>query len=145
MNAAREPNQPLFFQLYVNRKREIAAELIKKVNNLKMDAIFMTGDAPVGGKRERDLRLKGEFEGPAGGVSEKSEGTQGVSQAMFAGVDPDLNWEDIKWIRSQSDLPIIVKGIQCVEVGSAHRLGFRQVGLKIRMHCWHMRKEQMEF
>jgi len=89
--------------------------------------------------------LKGEFEGPAGGVSEKSEGTQGVSQAMFAGVDPDLNWEDIKWIRSQSDLPIIVKGIQCVEVGSAHRLGFRQVGLKIRMHCWHMRKEQMEF
>jgi len=48
MNAAREPNQPLFFQLYVNRKREIAAELLKKVNNLKMDAIFMTGDAPVG-------------------------------------------------------------------------------------------------
>jgi L-lactate dehydrogenase (cytochrome) len=67
-------------------------------------------------QRERDLRLKGEFEGPAGGVSEKSGETQGVSQAMFAGVDPDLNWEDIKWIKSQSDLPIIVKGIQCVEV-----------------------------
>lgn len=63
-----------------------------------MDAIFLTGDAPVGGKRERDLRLKGEFEGPAGGVSEKSEETQGVSQAMFAGVDPDLNWDDIAWV-----------------------------------------------
>jgi L-lactate dehydrogenase (cytochrome) len=100
----------------VNRKREIAAELIKKVNNLNMDAIFLTGDAPVGGKRERDLRLKGDFEGPAGGVSEKGGDTKGVSQAMFAGVDPDLNWEDIKWVRSYSDLPIIVKGIQCVEV-----------------------------
>ncbi len=55
----------------------------------------MTADAPVGGKRERDLRLKGEFEGPAGGVSEKSEDTKGVSQAMFAGVDPDLDWDDI--------------------------------------------------
>ena len=63
-----------------------------------MDAIFLTGDAPVGGKRERDLRLKGEFEGPAGGVSERNEEHQGVSQAMFAGVDPDLNWEDIPYV-----------------------------------------------
>lgn len=102
----------------------------------------MTGDAPVGGKRERDLRLKGEFEGPAGGVSEKSGETQGVSQAMFAGVDPDLNWEDIKWIRSQSDLPIIVKGIQCVEVC----LVIQEVewALIIRTHYWHMRREPME-
>lgn len=79
----------------MNRKRDVAEELIKKVDRLGMDAIMMTGDAPVGGKRERDLRLKGEFEGPSGGVSEKSEGTQGVSQAMFAGVDPDLHWDDI--------------------------------------------------
>ena len=53
----------MFFQLYVNRNRNIARDLVKKVNDLKMDAIFLTGDAPVGGKRERDLRLKGEFEG----------------------------------------------------------------------------------
>jgi L-lactate dehydrogenase (cytochrome) len=92
---ARIPGQPLFFQLYVNRKRDVAEALIKKLNDLKLDAIFLTGDAPVGGKRERDLRLKGEFEEPAGGVSVKGEETQGVSQAMFAGVDPDLNWEDI--------------------------------------------------
>ncbi len=95
MSAVRSPSQPLFFQLYVNRDRSVATDLIKKVNDLKMDAIFMTADAPVGGKRERDLRLKGEFEGPAGGVSEKSEDTKGVSQAMFAGVDPDLDWDDI--------------------------------------------------
>ena len=91
----RAPSQPLFFQLYVNRNRSVAADLIRKINKHDMDAIFMTGDAPVGGKRERDMRLKGEFEGPAGGVSEKSDSTQGVSQAMFAGVDPDLNWDDI--------------------------------------------------
>ncbi|KAI9638614.1 L-lactate dehydrogenase [Dioszegia hungarica] len=115
INAARAPGQPLFFQLYVNRKREVAAELIKKVDRLGMDAIMMTGDAPVGGKRERDLRLKGEFEGPAGGVSEKSGETQGVSQAMFAGVDPDLHWDDIPWVRSLTDTPIIIKGVQTVE------------------------------
>lgn len=101
MQAARQAGQPLFFQLYVNRNRDIATDLIKKVHNLGMDAIFLTGDAPVGGKRERDLRLKGEFEGPAGGVSVKSDDTKGVSQAMFAGVDPDVNWEDIKWVSAQ--------------------------------------------
>ena len=115
MVAVRAPSQPLFFQLYVNRKRNVAEDLIAKINNVGMDAIFLTGDAPVGGKREQDLRLKGEFEGPSGGVSEKSGVTQGVSQAMFAGVDPDLNWDDIKWIRSKSSLPIIVKGVQSVE------------------------------
>ncbi|KAK4685469.1 L-lactate dehydrogenase (cytochrome), partial [Tremellales sp. Uapishka_1] len=116
MVAARSDKQPLFFQLYVNRNRDTAEKLIRKLNDEKMDAIFLTGDAPIGGKRERDLRLKGEqFDGPAGGVSEKGEDTKGVSQAMFAGVDPDLNWEDIKWIKSLSDLPIIVKGVQTVE------------------------------
>ena len=59
-----------------------------------MDAIFLTTDAPVGGKRERDLRVKGEFEMPDDGVGVK-DGGAGVSGAMFAGVDPDLNWEDI--------------------------------------------------
>lgn len=99
MCAARIPNQPLFFQLYVNKNRSIAESLIKKLNNLKLDAIFLTADAPVGGKRERDLRLKGDFEAPAAGVSVKGEGeSQGVSQAMFAGVDPDLNWDDIAWV-----------------------------------------------
>ena len=100
MTAARSPSQPLFFQLYVNRNRSVAKELINKINTLNLNAIFLTGDAPVGGKRERDLRLKGEFDGPAGGVSEKSEKTKGVSEAMFAGVDPDLTWEDIKYVRS---------------------------------------------
>jgi isopentenyl diphosphate isomerase/L-lactate dehydrogenase-like FMN-dependent dehydrogenase len=92
----RLPGQPLFYQLYVNRDRTKAAELIKKIDAAKFDAILLTADAPVGGKRERDLRLKGKFEDPAGGVSIKSDDAVGVSQAMFAGVDPDLCWEDIK-------------------------------------------------
>lgn len=96
MVSERLEGQPLFYQLYVNRDRKKAEELIRRLDKNKFDAIMLTADAPVGGKRERDLRLKGEFEGPAGGVSVKSDDTQGVSQAMFAGVDPDLNWDDLK-------------------------------------------------
>lgn len=110
MLAEREEGQPLFYQLYVNRDRAQAEELVKKINKGKFDAIMLTADAPVGGKRERDLRLKGDFEGPAGGVSIKSDDAKGVSQAMFAGVDPDLSWDDIKWLRGVTDIPIMVKG-----------------------------------
>lgn len=32
-------------------------------------------------------------------------------------MDPDLCWDDIKWIRNICpDLPLVIKGIQCVEV-----------------------------
>lgn len=96
MIAERLPDQPLFYQLYVNRDRVKAEELIKRIDSNKFNAIMLTADAPVGGKRERDLRLKGEFDQPAGGVSDKSDATVGVSQAMFAGVDPNLDWDDIK-------------------------------------------------
>ncbi|KAL7422212.1 hypothetical protein Q5752_002858 [Cryptotrichosporon argae] len=115
MIAARAPGQPLFYQLYVNRDRAKTGALVRKLDATGFAAIMLTADAPVGGKRERDLRLKGEFEGPAGGVSEKSTETKGVSQAMFAGVDPNLNWDDIKWLRTLTDIPIIVKGVQTVE------------------------------
>lgn len=115
MIAERKEGQPLFYQLYVNRDRAKAAELVRKIAANGFDAIMLTADAPVGGKRERDIRLKGEFEGPAGGVSEKSEETKGVSQAMFAGVDPNLCWEDIAWLKKETNVPILVKGVQSVE------------------------------
>ncbi|KIR58626.1 L-lactate dehydrogenase [Cryptococcus bacillisporus CA1873] len=122
--AARSDNQPLFFQLYVNSKRDLAAEVLKRVNRLNLNAILLTVDAAVGGKRERDLRLKGNFEPPKTGAFEKHDDTKGVSEAMFAGVDPDLCWDDIKWIRSQTKLPLLVKGVQTVEDAIlAYRMG----------------------
>lgn len=115
MLAEREEGQPLFYQLYVNRDRTKAEELVRKIDRGHFNAIMLTADAPVGGKRERDIRLKGEFEGPAGGVSVKSDDTAGVSQAMFAGVDPNLNWDDVKWLQGITDIPVMIKGVQTVE------------------------------
>nr|XP_018263942.1 L-lactate dehydrogenase [Kwoniella dejecticola CBS 10117]OBR86100.1 L-lactate dehydrogenase [Kwoniella dejecticola CBS 10117] len=113
--AARTNNQPLFFQLYVNSKRHLAKEVISKINRLGFNAILLTVDAPVGGKRERDIRVKGEFEAPKSDAYDKQGDTKGVAEAIFSAVDPDLNWKDLKWIREQTDLPIIIKGVQTVE------------------------------
>lgn len=52
--------QPMFQQLYVNKDREKATALIKRVVDLGATALFVTVDSPVLGKREQDDRLKGE-------------------------------------------------------------------------------------
>ncbi|WVR05082.1 hypothetical protein IAU60_002094 [Kwoniella sp. DSM 27419] len=113
--AARAPNQPLFFQLYVNSKRNLSNEVIKKINRLGLNAILLTVDAPVGGKRERDIRAKEAFEPPSTEAFDKQGETSGVAEAIFSAVDPDLSWKDLKWLKEQTDLPVIIKGVQTVE------------------------------
>lgn len=29
--------------------------------------------------------------------------------------DPDVCWEDVPWVQSMTNLPLVLKGIQCVE------------------------------
>ncbi len=50
--------QPVFFQLYLNRDMAKAEALIRRVEKLGVSAIWLTVDSPVLGKRERDDRLK---------------------------------------------------------------------------------------
>nr|XP_019042836.1 L-lactate dehydrogenase [Kwoniella bestiolae CBS 10118]OCF21766.1 L-lactate dehydrogenase [Kwoniella bestiolae CBS 10118] len=124
ITSARQPNQPLFFQLYVNSKRHLAEEVISKVNRLGLNAILLTVDAPIGGKRERDIRAKGEFEAPKTDAFDKQGETKGVAEAIFSAVDPDLNWKDLKWLKERTELPIIIKGVQTVEDAvQAYNLG----------------------
>jgi L-lactate dehydrogenase (cytochrome) len=48
-------------QLYLNRSRDASESLLRKVEKAGFDAIFLTVDAAVPGKRERDQRVKGDF------------------------------------------------------------------------------------
>lgn len=54
---ARAKDQTFFFQLYVNAEREKTEQLLHKVRELGVKAIFVTVDAPIAGKREADERL----------------------------------------------------------------------------------------
>jgi len=53
---AREAGGRLWFQAYVFKKREITLQLIERARQLGYDALMVTVDVPVGGKRERDFR-----------------------------------------------------------------------------------------
>lgn len=49
--------QPLFFQLYVNRDIQKSVEMVRRAEKAGARAIWITVDSPVVGKREMDERL----------------------------------------------------------------------------------------
>lgn len=105
--AALPLGHPLFFQLYVGTNRESTKRLLESVVALKAEAIIVTVDLPVIGKRDDVRRLQIQASPP------KNKGTS--KSASNLAIDPDLSWPDIHWIRKITGLPVFVKGIQSVE------------------------------
>ncbi|TKY90150.1 hypothetical protein EX895_000148 [Sporisorium graminicola] len=113
---AREKGQPVIYQLYVNKDRAASERILRKIESRGVSAVMLTVDAPVMGKRERDMRTKGEEVelGVDHGKDIKAKGG-GVAQAISGYIDPNLTWDDIKWFRKTCKLPLYLKGIQTVE------------------------------
>lgn len=42
---------------------------------------------------------------------------QGAARAISSFIDPSLNWSDLAWFKEITKMPIILKGVQCWEVG----------------------------
>merc|ERR1719401_225548 len=58
MHAARSPGQTQWYQLYVNKDRNLTKEVVQKAEKMGFQALFITVDAPQLGRRERDMRNK---------------------------------------------------------------------------------------
>jgi L-lactate dehydrogenase (cytochrome) len=39
----------------------------------------------------------------------------GVAKIMAGSISPEIDWDILPWIRKLTDLPVVIKGIQCVE------------------------------
>jgi isopentenyl diphosphate isomerase/L-lactate dehydrogenase-like FMN-dependent dehydrogenase len=113
-----------WFQLYVLRDRAGTRRLVERAVAGAFRALVVTVDLAAVGYREREMRQPL----PAtvardGGVLESDEV---FGEAVGAAVDPSLDWDDLAWLRSLSDLPLVVKGIlsgedaeRAVEAGAA--------------------------
>src|SRR5258708_21936343 len=53
---AREAGGRLWFQAYIFKNRDMTMQLIERARQSGYDALMVTVDVPVGGKRERDFR-----------------------------------------------------------------------------------------
>jgi L-lactate dehydrogenase (cytochrome) len=135
---------PKWFQVYVWRDRGLVKEMIQRAADADFEALVLTVDTAVLGRRERDVR-HGFSLPPKLGLGtlidgalhpgwtwsfvraepikfanvvgrEVGDGSDPVSLADYINTqfDPSLSWSDIGWLRDQWDGPIVVKGIQTV-------------------------------
>lgn len=109
-----------WFQLYVHRDRGLTKALVERAYNSGFQALCLTVDAPVLGRRERDAR--NQFVLPPGmelanlvtwkdrKITQK-DGESGLFAYFAEQLDPGLTWADVEWLRGLSPLPLVIKGI----------------------------------
>jgi isopentenyl diphosphate isomerase/L-lactate dehydrogenase-like FMN-dependent dehydrogenase len=108
-----------FFQLYMQNDQCKTIELVKRAEINGYKAIILTVDVPIMGKRERDIKNK--FKLPdsilAANLSNTSNNelqkqTNASSVIKFTdSAFKSPNWDDVNWLKSNTKLPIILKGI----------------------------------
>jgi L-lactate dehydrogenase (cytochrome) len=113
---AKQGDQVQWLQLYVNKDREITRKIVEHAEARGCKGLFITVDAPQLGRREKDMRSK--FSDPGSNVQSGDDGidrSQGAARAISSFIDPGLSWKDIPWFKSITKMPIVLKGVQCVE------------------------------
>ncbi|WP_112238154.1 alpha-hydroxy acid oxidase [Kribbella monticola] len=136
--AAAGPDARKWFQLYVWKDRDAGEDLVKRSAAAGYEALMLTVDVPVAGARLRDVRngftippsltVKTVLDAsmhpawwanllttrPLTFASLSSwDGT--VADLLNQLFDPTMTIDDLNWLRSIWDGPLIVKGIQTVE------------------------------
>src|SRR5262245_27108295 len=111
---------PVWFQLCVYKDRGASEALVRRVEAAGERALVLTVDAPLLGRRERDV--KNRFVLPAGlGIENlhaagyaampRAQAESGLAAYVADLLDPSLTWDAIEWLRSITKLPVLVKGI----------------------------------
>ncbi len=123
--AAEFGDTPGFFQLYTPTDRDLAASLVQRAEQAGYRGIVVTLDTWITGWRPRDLstgnfpQLRGHclanyFTDPVFLASLERSPEEDPMSAVLRWVQlfgNPLRWEDLSWLRSLTDLPLIVKGI----------------------------------
>ncbi len=125
-----ETNAPRWFQLYWVNDREICESFVRRAEAAGYGAIVVTLDTLTLGWRPRDLRqaylpfIKGEgcgqyFTDPVflSRLEQPPEEDLLTAAATMLATFPNigLTWSDLDWLRQQTELPILVKGVLTAE------------------------------
>ncbi len=105
-----------WFQLYVQRDRDITRRIVERAVRAGAGAIVVTVDTPVLGARDRERRAA--FGLPEGMRPECLPDTAGarphtwIEGSIYSALlDPALTWQTIDWIRGVAGVPVVLKGI----------------------------------
>jgi isopentenyl diphosphate isomerase/L-lactate dehydrogenase-like FMN-dependent dehydrogenase len=115
-----------WFQLYWGKDHELTASLLARAEKAGYSALVVTLDTAMLGWRERDLRhpylpfllghgLANYFTDPVfrSRLPQPPEADPASAIRLWASLfsNTALNWNDLSWIRRQTKLPIVLKGI----------------------------------
>ena len=140
-----ESDTRLWFQIYTWRDRSVVKNLVERAEAAGFEAVCLTVDTAVLGRRERDVRrgftlppevglgtiidgmknpgwtwdfLKADpirFANVEGVTAIDGSTAVDLAEHMKSQFDPGLSWKDVEWLRSIWKGPILIKGIQTVE------------------------------
>jgi 4-hydroxymandelate oxidase len=119
-DVAQAATSPLWYQLYVYKDREVTRDLVQRAEAAGYRALVLTVDTPLLGRRERDVRQEfhlppglsaANLEGRGAERVAEEEGQSGLAAYVAALQDPSLTWKDVDWLRSITEMPILLKGI----------------------------------
>ncbi|MHB8960105.1 MAG: alpha-hydroxy acid oxidase, partial [Candidatus Limnocylindrales bacterium] len=100
-----------WFQLYLLKDQGRNRELLARAEAAGHEAIILTMDAPILGRRERDIRTG--FSLPPG-VSYANIRRGAIKRDDSYGDDefkPENTWGDLAWVTQTTRLPVVVKGV----------------------------------
>jgi lactate 2-monooxygenase len=115
-----------WYQLYWPKQRELAASFVARAGAAGYEAVVLTLDTWMLGWRPRDLQaaylpfLKGEgvanyFSDPVfrAALEKPPEEDPGpaIGHWAYQFSNPAVTWDDLAWLREQTKLPIVLKGI----------------------------------
>jgi len=138
-------NGPKWLQVYVWRDRGLVKDMLARADQAGYEAIVITVDTAVLGRRERDTRngftmppqlslgtlldgalhpgwtwdfLRADpitFANVAGSAAPDVKQAVQLADYINSQFDPALSWQDLNWFRAAWNKPIVLKGIQTVE------------------------------
>jgi lactate oxidase len=107
---------PKWFQLYVPSDRGYTRELLQRAKAAGYTAIAPTVDNVWSYPREENIRSG--FVTPASlGLGNTPRGVDfATGEKMIRTRKRDLDWKDLEWIKQESGLPVMPKGVQSAKV-----------------------------
>ncbi|CAG7785236.1 unnamed protein product [Allacma fusca] len=109
-----------WFQLYVFKDRSVSVGLVKRAEAAGFEALVLTVDAPLFGRRRANIRNRfalpshlklANFPSEGFNTSDKGSALSNLDKIM----DQSVTWDDFKWLQSITKLPIVLKGIMSPE------------------------------
>jgi 4-hydroxymandelate oxidase len=112
---------PTWFQLYWLRDRGKVVDLVHRAEAAGCEALMVTVDVPIMGRRLRDVRngfalppsVTAAMLGAGSSSAAHEAGAGGSAVAAHTGLafEPALGWADLAWLRERTTLPLVLKGI----------------------------------